>query len=107
MTKDSDKSSVRWLDVVPALWLAFVAAGLVLFGAFAHGLFSFVGGDSSGEELMTWSEGALRVLERGFLPLLCLLGVAAIIRYFCLRNGRSVAGAAEPAPERVEGRNTQ
>ena len=103
---DPEPARVRWLNLVPGAWLVFVAVGVGLLAVFGHGLATAASGDAAGLDVMSWAERTFPLVERAYLPLLCLLGVAAIIRYFCLRNGRTGPGPADAAPDRIEGQNT-
>lgn len=73
---------VRLLDLAPVAWLALVASAGAILAANAE----------------SPERAGLEAADRAALPLLCLLGIAAIIRYFCLRNGQS-----RRAPEMGQG----
>lgn len=75
-------------DFLPAAWLALVLAayGLLVLNPLPEG----------------GAVPGIPELERLTLPLLCLFGVAAIIRYFSLRKGQPRHSPAEAA----EGQDT-
>lgn len=77
---------LRALDLAPVAWLALAG--------YAYGVLA---ANVETPDARVGLPGA-ELADRAALPLLCLLGIAAIIRYFCLRNGH-----ARRAPEMGQG----
>ncbi len=86
-----ETSSPRWLGVLELIPLAWI--GIV---GYAYGVLAFT---PTGEDRM--AVPGIALAEQAVVPLLCLIGVAAIIRYVCLRNGQ-----APLSPARGEGQDT-
>ena len=85
------RSGPRWLvalELIPLAWLALTA--------YAYAVLALT---PTGEDRM--AVPGIALVEQAVVPWLCLIGVAAIIRYVCLRNGQAPLASA-----RGEGQDT-